>query len=195
VDFVSVNIYGKHLENLRWVHAAYPDKPVYVSEFGIRTDGVPDEQGRVDYLRQAMADFRACHDFLMGASVWTFNDYQSLFPGSNANGYRPWGLVAPDRSLRGMYRAWQEEFAPAIVSVRRAAGDKLEITVTARNDFPAYTLRGYRVRARGQVFPLEVLGPGKSTVVVAGAPANRTDDTVVLEKPGGFAILSVKPAP
>lgn len=191
VDFISANIYENHLENLKRIHALYPDKPVYVSEFGIRADGVPSEQGRVDYLRKAVADFRACADFVVGASVWTFNDYASIFPGSNANGYRPWGLVAPDRSLRDMYRAWQEEFTPAIVTVRHAAGDKLEITVAARSDFPAYTLRGYTVRVRGQALALGTLAPGASTTVVATGPVSG-DDEVVLEKPGGFAILTVK---
>ncbi|HEU5079457.1 MAG TPA: glycoside hydrolase family 2 TIM barrel-domain containing protein [Opitutaceae bacterium] len=198
VDFVSVNIYGHHLDNLRWIHTAYPDKPIYISEFGIRTDSVPDEQGRIDYLRKAMREMRECRDFLMGASVWTFNDYESLFPGTNANGYRPWGLVGPDRALRGMYRTWQEEFAPAVISTRAVSEGKVEVTVTARADLPSYTLRHYRLRARGKNFEIETLAPGEKTVFVVPAKSAETDansaaknDEIVLEKPGGFAVLSV----
>lgn len=101
VDFVSANIYGGHLKTLQKIHTLYPNKPVYVSEFGIRTDGVESEAQRIAYLKKAMSDFRQC-DFLIGASVWTFNDYKSAFPGSNANGYRPWGLVSLEREPRGM---------------------------------------------------------------------------------------------
>lgn len=140
VDFVSANIYGDHLNNLNRIHALYPNKPVYISEFGLRTDNVKSEQDRVNHLKKAMEDFRKC-DFLIGASVWTFNDYQSLFPGSNANGYRPWGLVTPEREPRDMYITWQEEFSPATIDVQKSDSKKLTVTVTARKDFPSYTLR------------------------------------------------------
>ncbi|HEY0947250.1 MAG TPA: glycoside hydrolase family 2 TIM barrel-domain containing protein, partial [Opitutaceae bacterium] len=188
VDFISANIYGNHLESLRRIHALYPDKPVFVSEFGQRADFVKSEEERVAYLERAMADFRQC-DFLIGASVWTFNDYESLFPGSNANGYRPWGLVAPDRTPRGMYYAWQKEFSPAVVEVRRSGGERLEISVTARKDFPSYTLRHYTLEAGGQVFEIPLLAPGESKTFRLEPRAGAHDKTIRLSKPGGFVIL------
>ena len=189
VDFISANIYGGHLENLRRIHALYPDKPVYVSEFGQRADEVKSEEERVDYLRRAMADFRQC-DFLVGASVWTFNDYESSFPGSAANGYRPWGLVAPDRAPRAMYDAWKKEFSPAVVTVRPLASGGFEISVTVRKDFPSYTLRGYKLKAGGRVFDLPVLTPGESkTFTLEAGDGGPAAKTIELEKPGGFVIL------
>lgn len=188
VDFVSANIYGNHLENLRRIHALYPDKPVFISEFGQRADFVKNEDERVAYLHRAMKDFRQC-DFLIGASVWTFNDYESMFPGSNANGYRPWGLVAPDRTPRAMYYAWQEEFSPAIVKVGKAGSGQLEVSVEARRDFPSYTLRHYKLKVSGQVFDIPTLAPGESTTFRAKAAVDITDRTLELEKPGGFVIL------
>lgn len=189
VDFISANIYGDHLASLQRIHALYPGKPVYVSEFGQRADYVKNEEERAEYLRRAMDAFRRC-DFLVGASVWTFNDYESSFPGSNANGYRPWGLVAPDRTPRDMYRAWQTEFSPATITVRRSAAGAFEITVAARRDFPSYTLRGYRLKAGGRSFGIPVLAPGDTagfTVDDNAAPSGRVAE---LEKPGGFVILS-----
>lgn len=189
VDFVSANIYGDHLNNLNRIHALYPNKPVYISEFGLRADNVRSEQDRVNHLKKAMEDFRKC-DFLIGASVWTFNDYQSFFPGSNANGYRPWGLVSPEREPRDMYFTWQEEFSPATIDVQKSDGKKLTVTVTARKDFPSYTLRNYKLMVSGQSFALPVLKPGESnvfTVDVGAIPAS--DRSIALVKPGGFVIV------
>ncbi len=188
VDFISVNIYENHLEALRKVHALYPDKAVYVSEFGQRADLVKSESERVDYLRAAMEAFRQC-DFVIGASVWTFNDYESMFPGSNANGYRPWGLVTPERAPREMYHAWQKEFAPAVVTVRPAGSGEVEITVAARNDFPRQTLRNHQLKVSGRVLEIPLLAPGeRKTFHVSSAPGS-SDRTVELIAPGGYVIL------
>jgi beta-glucuronidase len=191
VDFVSANIYGNHLENLRRIHALYPNKPVYVSEFGQRADHVENEEERVAHLRRAMADFRACSDFLIGASVWTFNDYESMFPGSNANGYRPWGLVAPDRTPREMYSTWQEEFSPAMVAVRKTESGQLEVTVTARKDFPSYTLRNYSLKLSGSetVWEVPALAPGEHKTFLVDLAPKASNQAIELVKPGGFVML------
>ncbi|HTF19293.1 MAG TPA: glycoside hydrolase family 2 TIM barrel-domain containing protein [Chryseolinea sp.] len=184
VDFVSANIYGDHLKHLKHIHELYPDKPVYVSEFGVRTDAVKTEQDRVNHLAKAMQDFRQC-DFLIGASIWTFNDYQSRFPGTNPNGYRPWGLVSPERKTRDMYIKWQEEFSPATISFGKDASGKTSITVTGRNDFPRYTLRHYQLQCGGQSFEIAELKPGESKTFTSDASSGE----VRLIKPGGFTVL------
>ncbi len=190
VDFISANIYGDHLASLRRIHALYPEKPIYVSEFGQRADGVKSEEERVAYLRRAMEDFRQC-DFLAGASVWTFNDYESSFPGSAANGYRPWGLVTPDRVPRAMYYGWQKEFSPAVVTVRPVEPGRLEITVAVRKDFPSYTLRGYKLRSGDRVFDIPTLAPGESRTFTLEPGDITPEKTIELEKPGGFVILKL----
>ena len=186
VDFVSANIYGNHLKNLQHIHELYPSKPVYISEFGLRTDAVKTEDERVTHLKKAMQDFRQC-DYLIGASVWTFNDYFSRFPGTNANGYRPWGLVSPQREPRGMYTTWQEEFAPAIVELSGKQNGNAIIRVTARNDFPSYTLKGYKLVCNGQTFTLNTLKPGESQQLSIALPGSDAD--IELVKPGGFVIV------
>ncbi|WP_343674056.1 glycoside hydrolase family 2 TIM barrel-domain containing protein [Chitinophaga sp.] len=186
VDFVSANIYGGHLQTLQKIHTLYPDKPVYVSEFGIRTDDVKSEAERVAYLKKAMQEFRQC-DYLIGASVWTFNDYLSRFPNTNPNGYRPWGLVNPDRSPRDMYITWQEEFAPATIELVNKNAGRASIRITARKDFPAYTMHGYRLTCNGTTYTLNTLHPGESMqldIPLAGAAA-----AISLIKPGGYTIM------
>ncbi len=186
VDFVSANIYTDHLKHLQHIHDLYPNKPVYVSEFGIRADEGKTELERVQHLKKAMEDFRQC-DFLVGASVWTFNDYFSRFPGTGPNGYRAWGLVSPEREKRDMYIAWQEEFAPATIELLNKQGGKATISVTARKDFPSYTMKGYTIRYNNKDIRLNTLHPGESHQIVVDLPSGEAE--VELVKPGGFVIL------
>jgi beta-glucuronidase len=186
VDFVSANIYGGHLKNLQHIHELYPNKPIYISEFGIRADAVKTEEERVTHLINAMKDFRQC-DYLIGASVWTYNDYFSRFPGTGPNGYRAWGLVSPEREKRGMYLTWQEEFAPATIElVKKEAGQAL-LRIKARKDFPSYTMRGYTLKYDDQIISIRTLKPGDQQEFTVNAAGNAL--TVELIKPGGFVIL------
>jgi beta-glucuronidase len=190
VDFISTNIYGNHLKMLRHIHELYPGKPIYISEFGVRADAVKTEAERVAHLQKCMSDFRQC-DYLVGASIWTFNDYQSRFPGTNANGYRPWGLVSPQREIRGMYTAWQEEFAPAMIEVVENLPRKITIRVTARKDFPSYVLRGYQVKVNGESVTLNTLKPGDTQLVtIEPKNAEQPATQVSFIKPGGFTIFT-----
>ena len=193
VDFVSANIYGAHLKHLQHVHELYPDKPIYISEFGLRADDVKNEEQRVAHLKKAAEDFRKC-DYLIGASVWTFNDYESSFPGTNINGYRPWGLVSPERELRDMYIAWQEEFSPAVVTTSRN-GNAVAVQVAARKDFPSYTLRKYTLVANGKEYIIDILKPGETKTFDILLPSSNETVSIELQKPGGFVILkkSVNP--
>src|SRR5690606_31325885 len=133
------NIYGNHLKCLQHIHEVYPNKPVYISEFGMRSTVNNKEENRIAYFKSALEAFRQC-DYLVGASVWTLNDYQSRYPGTDADGYRAWGLVTPSRELRDSYTYLQEEFAPATLEIVKRDAGKITVAVTARANFPAYTL-------------------------------------------------------
>lgn len=188
VDFISTNIYGNdQLPHLQHIHEIYPNKPVYISEFGMRLPQSGKEEDRIAYFRRAMQIFRQC-DYLIGASVWTFNDYMSRYPGTDANGYRAWGLVAPDRTLRPVYPVWQEEFSPAIIELVRITEDKAIVKITARVDFPAYVLRNYQLRYGNSSLELRTLKPGESQEVTI--PVTGKTLTVALVKPGGFVVVT-----
>jgi beta-glucuronidase len=119
--------------------------------------------------------------------VWTFNDYLSRFPGTNANGYRPWGLVAPDRTPRGMYITWQEEFAPATIELINKNAGHASIRITARKDFPSYTMKGYQLKCNGTLIPVKTLHPGESVLLEIALAGGAAD--IALIKPGGFTII------
>jgi beta-glucuronidase len=191
VDFISANVYGNHLKCLQHIHGIYPDKPVYISEFGMRLTENKKEADVIAYFQKAMEAFRQC-DYLVGASVWTFNDYMSRYPGTDANGYRAWGLVTPQRALRSVYTMWQEEFAPATIALVKRDNGQATFRVMARVDFPSYTLRNYQLRCEGKSIALRTLRPGEAAEVTVPLLSNDNNRkiTISLVKPGGYTILN-----
>ncbi|HEX6428781.1 MAG TPA: glycoside hydrolase family 2 TIM barrel-domain containing protein [Niastella sp.] len=190
VDFISANVYSNHLKNLEHIHAIYPGKPIYVSEFGMRATERNTEQNRMEYFNKALQDFRRC-DYLAGASVWSLNDYLSRYPGTNADGYRAWGLVTPQRQLRPSYTALQLEFAPVIIQTVKKEGEQLTVLVTARADFPARILRNYQVQYGNTTIKLNTLQPGECQQLKMPVQGEGIQLSVV--QPGGFVILTHAP--
>ncbi|WP_173003218.1 glycoside hydrolase family 2 protein [Chitinophaga sp. SYP-B3965] len=187
VDFVSANVYAKHAEWVAHIHELYPDKPVFISEFGIMATSNKTEADRIKYLKDAIAAFRKA-DYVIGASIWTFNDYLSRYPQTNPDGYRSWGVVGPDRQRRDSYYTLQEEFSPALIEIVSKQNGKLTVRIRSRADFPAYTLKGYKVKHGGQILNLPVMQPGDTQTLTFDAG----NEPVELIKPGDFVILTQK---
>jgi beta-glucuronidase len=183
VDFISANIYGKHLANLKHIHEVYPDKPVFISEFGLRKNANNTEESRINYFRSAVDAIRQC-DFVIGASVWSFNDYKSRYPDTDADGYRRWGLVDEYRNPYPCYYFYQQEFAPAFIDTIISKDNMLEVKITARKDFPSYTIKGWTLRSGDKLVSLPVLEPGASAIITI-----ESSDEIKLVKPGGFVAL------
>ena len=193
-DFVSTNTYGNHAKVLDHIHQLYPNKPIFISEWGTRADGKNGEPGQVDHLMQVMPEIRK-RPYVIGASWWSFNDYQSRHQGTNPNGYRPWGLVGPERTKRPLYTAHQREMAPlTIEKLGFAPGvegvHQLQLRVTARNDFPAYTLKNYQLKIGQLVSALPDLQPGQSVDLTVQVRGFEQSTTVTVVKPTGFPILT-----
>jgi len=188
VDFVSANVYANHAKWIAHIHELYPSKPVYISEFGMMLTPNKTEKDRVAYLKSAIEAFRNA-DYVIGASIWSFNDYMSRFPLSNADGYRSWGVVTPTRELRGAYPFLQEEFAPATITVRSFRDGKLSLSVKSRADFPSYTLERYQIKIGNKLIPISTLRPGESQELNIAIPAMDKPTYLELIKPGGFTIM------
>jgi len=113
VDFISTNIYfgpDQLAEMLDPVHARWPDKPVFITEFGLRSDRVANEQVRIDHLDRVL-DFVRARPWICGLSYWAFNDYASRYPATGLDGYRRWGLVDEHRQPRALYHHFAEQVA------------------------------------------------------------------------------------
>ncbi|WP_420151188.1 glycoside hydrolase family 2 protein [Spirosoma sp.] len=193
-DFVSTNTYGNHANVLKHIHALYPDKPIFISEYGTRADGKDGEAGQVSHIEKFLADIRQL-PYVVGASWWSFNDYLSRHVGTNPDGTRPWGLVRSDRSKRPLYKTHQTGMAPlTIEKISWEPGQEgvhsLKLRITARNDFPAYTLKNYVVKTATSTVPIPELQPGQQAELVI--PVRGFDKTLSVDiiKPTGYSILS-----
>jgi beta-glucuronidase len=143
-DVLGFNFYtsgagaAKQVDRL---HEVWPDRPIFITEYGERADQVKDEQRRIDHF-ESHRQMLQSRPFVCGLSYWSFNDYRSRYPGSNANGYRPWGLVKADRSPRELYQHMVHALAPATLERTQNV-----VTVTANAGFPSITLTGYNLVA------------------------------------------------
>jgi beta-glucuronidase len=153
VDLVCVNLYRDYAERLDRIHALWPDKPVMVSEFAAAGHVNLGDAEYVSYFRDMLNTFRA-RPYVVGASVWTYNDYRSRYPGTTPDGYRHYGAVNAQREPKPAYGLLAAEFSPATIETRSARMDRangnvlVSCEVAARNDFPAYPLRNYQLCCR-----------------------------------------------
>ena len=193
-DFVSTNTYGNHAKVLDHIHALYPDKPILISEWGVRADTPTGEAGQVSHLENVMAEVRK-RPYIVGASWWSFNDYQSRHTGTNPNGYRPWGLVGPERNKRPLYHAHRREMSPVTLEKVRFQGGgqgihQLVIRVKNRSDFPAYALKNYTLKAGEATFNVPDLAPGQSAEITLPVRGFEQKLTLEVVKPTGYSAIS-----
>ncbi len=201
VDVVMINTYATGAGAaalLDRIHARLPDKPLLVSEFGIRAD-LESVEHQKKYFQEFMEVLRA-RPWVSGASVWTFNDYRSRFPNTNPNGYRWWGAVDQQRNKRPVYSQLREEFSPALLSdAKLDDAGAVAIELKTRNDFPAYTLRKFRTRwtwldakaakIRVDEDALPDLAPGSTNALKRTGPPGAAHLRVEVLRPTGFSMV------
>ncbi|GGN01891.1 hypothetical protein GCM10010967_40500 [Dyadobacter beijingensis] len=193
VDFVSTNTYGGHAKSLDHIHKLYPDKPVFISEWGTRSDGKGGEAGQAQHLSDVMAEIRK-RPFVAGASWWTYNDYRSKLFGTNVNGFRPWGIVGPDRSPRLAYPVHQNELSPVTIekgtyTTGEQGIHQLVLKVTARGDFPARPLKGYVLKAGDTSIALPEINPGETKDITIPVRGFDKQIHITILKPTGFTTI------
>jgi beta-glucuronidase len=109
-DFVSVNFYGDYARRLDHVHELYPDKPVFVTEFGKMGEPGKHDPERIADISEGVQAMKA-RAWVIGGSLWTWADYRSLHRGTPASGIRYWGVVNLDREHRDSWDVVQKLFA------------------------------------------------------------------------------------
>jgi beta-glucuronidase len=140
-DFVCLNTYGstpqQNAANIDRAHALFPNKPLVITEYGLRRNWVEDETERVDWFREMLAIVRA-RPFVSGASIWSFNDYRSRYVGTSPNGWREWGIIDPERKPTGTYHALRREHSGFIVRQATVAAGVATVWLEPRRDFPVF---------------------------------------------------------
>jgi len=109
-DFVSVNVYDKYGEHFDRAHELYPDKPIFVSEFGKMGERGLHDPERIASITGAVQAMKT-RPWITGGSLWTWADYRSLYRGTPASGIRYWGVVNLDRDHRDSWQTVKKLFA------------------------------------------------------------------------------------
>ncbi|RZJ23618.1 MAG: hypothetical protein EON51_01675 [Acinetobacter sp.] len=150
-DLGMINRYNSKLKPVtEKIHFQHPNKLLFYSEYGVAQTS---EDLNTDFNFKAMLDSIRQLPYLMGASLWTYNDYRSNYLGTKSfSETRPWGIVNDFRQRKNAWYAAQKEYAPLKVFKidpiqKGKVNSTTVLTLTPRNvlDLPAYSLKDYRV--------------------------------------------------
>lgn len=143
-----INKYGTGIGMLAdKIHSFHPDKLLFYTEYGY---GQLEEDLDADVNAKAMIDSIRFRPYLMGGSLWTFNDYRSAYPGTKEySENRPWGVVDVFRQKKKAWFSFKKEYAPVRdFTVNNFINDKnASVTISIKPrpllDLPAYSLHHY----------------------------------------------------
>jgi len=159
MDFIEANEYygtwapGTASDAARYldeIHAAFPGKPIVISEYGYcactpdRPEG--DEQ-RMDILRSHDTAIRS-KDFVGGAIFFCYNDYRTHVGdrGTGSLQQRVHGVVDLYGARKSSYELLRRESSPIESIALERQLNKFAVLIKVRRDLPMYTLRGYKLR-------------------------------------------------
>lgn len=206
-DMGLINGYGKGIgSTVDKIHELYPGKLLFFTEYGYNQftenlDGDLDAKALIDSIR-----FKP---YLMGASLWTFNDYRSSFPGTKEfSENRAWGLVDVFRQKKKAWYSFQKEYAPVkefkVENVVVGTKSTATVSISPRKllDLPAYLLDQYKliwriVSIEGNIISggfktLPVIQPGDATLTYPIAwdmPDNAYALQVSLNSPQNYQLI------
>ncbi|MEN0047473.1 MAG: sugar-binding domain-containing protein, partial [Bacteroidota bacterium] len=149
-DLVMLNSYGNWEKRAMAAHKNYPNKPIFMSEFGEQLTEEDPNEAYVD-IDKMLGQYRN-KEYLIGVSHWTFNDYRSFWVASPEwttppSQNRCWGVVNVFRQKKRAYYDFRQNYAP--VSAMQVSADDHQLAITIRprskNDIPAARLEGYKV--------------------------------------------------
>jgi beta-galactosidase len=151
-DLGFINWYGLNNGLTERVHGFHPNSTLFLSEFGY---GQLNEDLSADFAIKALMESISQKPYVIGASLWTFNDYRSDYPGTKEfSQNRPWGIVDVFRQKKNAYYSYRNANMPfasiTLSNVALTQGDKqfaakLLLKPHGVLDIPAYPLHNYRV--------------------------------------------------
>jgi beta-galactosidase len=159
MDFIEANEYygtwafgtaadaGRYLDE---IHAAFPGKPIVVSEYGYcacTPDRPEGDAPRIEILRSHDAAIRS-RDFVAGAIFFCYNDYRTHVGdrGVGSLQQRVHGVVDLYGTRKPSYKLLRSESSPIESLTVERLRNVFHILMRTRRDLPSYTLRGYKLR-------------------------------------------------
>jgi beta-galactosidase len=159
MDFIETNEYygswypgtaedvAGHLDE---IHAAFPDQPIVVSEYGYcacAADRPEGDKHRMEIMRSHDLAIRS-KDFVGGAIFFCYNDYRTHGGerGLGALQQRVHGVVDVFGTPKPSHGLLRSECSPIESIGVENQLNQFQLLIRVRRDLPMYTLRGYRVR-------------------------------------------------
>lgn len=146
-DLGFINKYGSNLLPVTEIqHKNFPNKILFYTEYGISQFG---EDINSDFDIKSLIDPLRNLPYLIGASIWTFNDYRSNYFGTKEHSEnRSWGVVDVFRRKKRAFFSIRKEHAPIRnLEVVSKGSKSILVTITPRAilDLPSYILRDYKL--------------------------------------------------
>ena len=132
------------------IHAAYPTKPIVISEYGYcacTTDRPEGDEKRRIVLRTQDRVLRE-RDYIAGLIFFCYNDYRTHVGdrGIGVLQQRVHGVVDLFGAQKPSYDLLRNESSPVEAITVEGYPNAFSVTVVTRRHVPAYTLRGYKLR-------------------------------------------------
>ena len=215
MDFIETNEYFgswapgtpvEVAEHLDKIHAAFPGKPVVISEYGYCAcaDDRPEGDGhRIEILRSQDAVFRS-RNFVAGAIFFCYNDYRTHvgYSGVGALKQNVHGVVNLCGARKASYDVLRDESSPIDSLTVENHLNAFKLALKTQYDVPMYNLRSYTLRgtfyAEGEIpterqeLELPELAPGAEFTTVltfsqSGVPLHVKFEVL---RPTGFSAYS-----
>ena len=159
MDFIEVNEYygtwqvgsaEDAARNLDEIHAAFPDKPIVISEYGYcacTQDRPEGDEHRMEVLRTHDVAIRS-KKYVGGAIFFCYNDYRTHVGdrGTGALKQRVHGVVDVYGAEKQSYELLRRESSPIESLAVENHLNTFQIAVRTRGDVPLYSLKGYKLR-------------------------------------------------
>jgi beta-galactosidase len=209
-DFIMINKYWNHVKGIDKLRQLYPGKPVFISEYGDHHVNLIYDTPNHTKWSSMMLDSVLNREHVFGMSLWTYNDYRSVYQSPSAltttplSQNRQWGVVDCYRNKKRCYDQIRTFFSPIKNLALTAEKDgKTEITILPRAvyDIPSFELDDYRlvweVRSRagrtlqGGIIDLPDIHPGDKQLNYMIRWKNSADVAyvkVVLMNPAGYNV-------
>ena len=205
VDLIMHNMYrwqGEPQEILNTLRTKWPDKPVFISEFGFDPFPSTALDGDKEIFSEWTNHFRHKNEFVIGTSMWTFNDYRSAYAGTTAEENRVWGIINSWRQKRRLFQRIKREHAPVRdIEVSNIDFEKntaqVRLPIRGESDYPSHSMHNYKLsyqyrNSNGDILSeniidLPILQPAdkewKGTISWERLPADILDLTINLITP------------
>lgn len=191
--------------NLEEIHRAFPEKMIVISEYGYcacTPDRPEGDSRRIEILKDHDKVFRE-HSYVGGLIFFCYNDYRTHV-GDKGRGVlkqRVHGVVDVYGARKPSFDELRRQSSPVAALETRGGAGSLTAVVRTREQIPAYTLDGYRLRwivystagipLEQHVAALPRLEPGQEASVPLRfeekSPARVSIDVV---RPTGFSVKS-----